>query len=235
MSMPPVPQSTNQTPLYPWGVPQGPPEKSRVGLMVGIIGGVFLLIVALLATLVLVGKKIDSSYPRAESTLTAPGTLLDGHYKLAKDDSPRLGPPLEKSWRLSWEAKAVHGVVVAYHPSGGDRGDLVVTGMYGRFRNTAAVRSRVLAGNGSQHTEVKVIVPPMDVTPSGSRTRVSCEEVTRSWTDGKTLSYPVCAWADGNTWARVAYMTVYTARSLSLESAARITLQIRSEMVKPIR
>ncbi|MFI8242509.1 hypothetical protein ACIF83_35490 [Streptomyces sp. NPDC085866] len=120
--------------------------------MAGIIGGVFLLIVALLATLVLVGKEIDSSYPRAESTLTAPGTLLGDHYKLAKDDSPTPGPPLEKSWRLSRDAKAVHGVVVGYHPSGGDQGDLVVTGMYGRFRNTAAVRSRVLAGNGTQHT-----------------------------------------------------------------------------------
>ncbi|MFJ5973366.1 hypothetical protein [Streptomyces sp. NPDC093060] len=52
--------------------------------MAGIIGGVFLLIVALLATLVLVGKEIDSSYPRAESTLTAPGTLECGINRLMR-------------------------------------------------------------------------------------------------------------------------------------------------------
>ncbi|MFH8776134.1 MULTISPECIES: hypothetical protein [unclassified Streptomyces] len=58
----------------------------------------------------------------------------------------------------------------------------------------------------------------MDVTPSGSRIRVSCGEVKRSWGDGKAVSYLVCAWADDNTWTRVAYMTVYSAGSLVLQS-----------------
>lgn len=235
--MPPAPRSPYQTPFHPWGAsPPAPPEKSRVGLMALIIGGVFLLIVALLATLVLVGKKIESSYPRAEYALTVPGALLDGRYKLTKDDSSTLGRTLERSWRHSWDAEAVHGVVAVYHANSGDgdRGDLSVTAMYGRFRNTAEVRARVLAGNSGRTTRAKVLVPPKEVSPSGSRIRVDCEVVTRTWADRSTLTYPVCVWADGNTWARVADMTFATTMNIGLKTAARTTLRIRSEMVKPI-
>ncbi|MEU6775177.1 hypothetical protein [Streptomyces sp. NPDC046759] len=231
-----MPESPYQTPLYPWGAP--PPvqqDKSRVGLMAGIIGGVSLLIVALLATLVLFAKEINNSYPRAENALTVPGTLLDGRYTLAKDDSTTLGRKLERGWRFSWNAKAAHGVVALYHPGSGDRGALSVTGMYGRFRNTAEVRGRVLAENSANTTRVKVLVPSKDVTPSGSHIRVSCEVLTRTWAGGATLTYPVCAWADGNTWGRVAYMTLDTAMNVDLKAAARMTLRIRAEMAKPIR
>jgi hypothetical protein len=201
--------------------------------MAAVIGGVFLLVVVLLVTLILVGKKIDSGYPRAESALTVPGTLLDGRFELSKDDSPTLGRKLEEGWRFSWDAKAVHGVVVVYRRDGGG-GDLVVTGMYGRFRNTAGIRAHVLADNDSGNSSVKVLVPPKDVTPSGSRIGVSCEVVKRSWPDGAALTYPVCAWADGNTWARVADMTRQTALNVDLKTAAATTLRIRSEMVKRI-
>ncbi|MFF7978523.1 hypothetical protein ACFZDK_05240 [Streptomyces sp. NPDC007901] len=239
MSMPPAPQSPYQTPFHPWGAspPPPPPEKSRVGLMAWIIGGVFLLIVALLATLVLVGKKIESSYPRADYALTVPGALLDGRYKLTKDDSPTLGRTLERNWRHNWDAEAVHGVVAVYQadPGDGDRGELTVTGMYGRFRNTAGVRARVLAGNSARTTQAKVLVPPKEVTPSGSRIRVDCEVLTRTWADRSTLTYPVCVWADGNTWARVADMTFATTMNIDLKTTARTTLRIRSEMMKPIR
>lgn len=234
--MPPAPQSPYQTSLYPWGAPPpAPPEKSRVGLMAAIIGGIFLLIVALLATLVLVGKKIENSYPRAESTLTVPRTLLDGRFKLTRDDSPTLGRTLQRSWRHSWDAEAVHGVVAVYHPDSGGLGELRVAGMYGRFKNTDEVRSRVLADNGAKNTQVKVLVPPEDDTPSGSRIEVSCEALARTWADGSTLTYPVCAWADGNTWARVADMTFLTSMNVDLKAAARNTLRIRSEMLKPIK
>ncbi|MEV6741068.1 hypothetical protein AB0N14_30775 [Streptomyces sp. NPDC051104] len=236
MSMPPAPQMPHQTPLSPWGTPPpAPPEKSRVGLMAAIIGGVFLLIVGLLATLVLAGKKLESSYPRAESSLTVPRALLDGRFKLTRDESPTQGRTLQRSWRHSWDAEAVHGVVAVYHPDSGERGELVLTGMYGRFKNTNEVRSRVLADNGSKNTRVKTLVPPEDVTPSGSRIQISCEVVTRTWVDGSSLTYPVCAWADGNTWARVADMTFLTSLNVDLKAAARTTLRIRSEIVKPIR
>lgn len=234
--MPPAPQSPYQMPLLPWDAPSPtPPEKSRVGLMAGIIGGIFLLIIVLLATLALIAKKVESSYPRAKVALTVPRALLDGHYKLSKDDSPTLGRTLERSWRLSRDAKAVHGVAAVYRPGSGNWGVLTVTGMYGRFRNTDEVRAGVLARNGSRHTRVEVLVPPKDVTPSGSRIKVSCEVVTRTWDAKSTLTYPVCAWADGNTWARVADMTLMTSMDVDLKTAARTTLRIRSDMVKPIR
>ncbi|MGW1750226.1 hypothetical protein ACWCRD_32320 [Streptomyces sp. NPDC002092] len=185
-------------------------------------------------TLVLAGKKLENSYPRAEFSMTVPRTLLEGRFKLAKDDSPTKGRALQMTWRHSWDAEAVHGVVAVYQPDSVERGDLVVTGMYGRFKNTDRVRSRVLAGNGSKDSQVKVLTPPEDDTPSGSRIKISCEAVTRTWADGLTLTYPVCAWADGNTWARVADMTLLASTNLDLKATARSTLQIRSEMVKPI-
>ncbi|MFF4805510.1 hypothetical protein ACFY1U_45220 [Streptomyces sp. NPDC001351] len=236
VSIPPAPQSPYQMPLAPWGTaPPAPPEKSRVGLIAAIIGGVFLLIiVVLLVALVVIGKRVENSYPRAEFSLTVPRTLLDGRFKLTKDDSPTMGGTLQRSWRHSWDAEAVHGVAAVYQPNSIERGDLVVTGMYGRFKNTDEVRSRVLADNGSKNSRVKVLTPPEDDTPSGSRIKISCEAVTRTWADGATLSYPVCAWADGNTWARVADMTLLASTNLDLKATARSTLQIRSEMVKPI-
>ncbi|MET8138627.1 hypothetical protein ABZ153_09960 [Streptomyces sp. NPDC006290] len=100
MSMPPASQSPYQRSSRSWGAaPPAPPEKSRVGLMARIIGGVLVLIVALLTTLVLGGKKLESSYPRAEHVLTVPGALVDGRYKLTRDDSTTMGLTLKRSWR----------------------------------------------------------------------------------------------------------------------------------------
>jgi hypothetical protein len=238
VSMPPASQSPYQTSSHPWGAtPPAPPEKSRVGLIARIIGGVLLLIVALLTTLALGGKKLENSYPRAEYVLTVPGALVDGRYKLTRDDSTTMGRTLASGWRHSWDAKAVHGIAAVYHADKdhGDQGNLDVTAMYGRFRNTAEVRTHVLAGNSASTTQAKVLVPPKEVTPSGSRIRVDCEVVQRTWANRATLAYPVCAWADGNTWARVADMTYATIMNIDLKTAARTTLRIRSEMMKPIR
>jgi hypothetical protein len=238
VSMPPASQSPYQTSSPAGGAtPPPPPEKSWAGLIARIIGGVLLLIVALLTTLALGGKNLESSYPRAEHILTVPGALVDGRYKLTRDDSATMGRTLEKSWRHSWDAEAVHGIAAAYQADKdhGDHGDLTVTAMYGRFRNTAEVRAHVLADNSASTTQAKVLVPPKEVTPPGSRIRVDCEVVKRTWANRATLAYPVCAWADGNTWARVADMTYATIMNIDLKTAARTTLRIRAEMMKPIR
>lgn len=233
--MPPPPQSPYQTPVSPWGsTPPAPPAKSRAPHVAAIIGGVVVLVVVLLVTLALIGKELESSYPRAQFSLTVPRTLLDGRFVLEKDDSLTEGPALQRIWRHSWDAEDVHGVAAVYRPASVERGDLAVTGMYGRFKNADEVRSRVLADNASKNSRVKVLTPPEDDTPSGSRITISCEVLTRTWTDGSTLTYPVCVWADGNTWARVADMTLIASRNLDLKATARSTLQIRSEMMKPI-
>ncbi|MGW0964666.1 hypothetical protein [Streptomyces sp. NPDC002516] len=238
VSMPPASQSPYQTSSHPGDVtPPAPPQKSRVGLIARIIGGVLVLVVALLTTLALGGRKLENSYPKAEHILTVPRALVDGRYTLTRDDSTTKGQTLARSWRNSWDAEAVHGIAALYHAdkNHGDQGDLAVTAMYGRFRNTAEVRAQVLADNSASTTRVKVLVPPKEVTPSGSRIRVDCEMVQRTWANHATLAYPVCAWADGNTWARVADMTYATIMNADLKAAARTTLRIRSEMMKPIR
>ncbi|GHI02133.1 hypothetical protein AQI88_18280 [Streptomyces cellostaticus] len=202
--------------------------------MLAVIGGIFVVIVAVLTTLALIGNELKGGFPRARFTLTLPHTLIDGHYKLAKDSSATLGRTLEKNWARSWDAKAAHGVVGEYVPTAGDRGALVVTGMYGRFKHTGKVRARVLENHDRTTSHVTLLVPPKDVTLSGSGTTVACEVLTRTWRDGKRVTYPVCAWADGNTWARVAQMTLNAAMDSDLKAAARTTLRIRSEMVKAI-
>ncbi|MEU5539464.1 hypothetical protein [Streptomyces sp. NPDC020362] len=232
-----TPPSAMQTPPgCPWGAPPIvplPPKKSGVGLLLGIVGGILVAFVAVLMAFVLIGRELDGGFPRARSTLTLPRTLLDGRYRLARDESGTLGRTLERNWAHGWDAKAAHGVVGEYVPDGGDQGTLVVTGMYGRFKHTATVRARVLA-NHDAAGHVTVLVAPEDVTPSGSGVTVDCEVLHRTWPDGRYLTYPVCAWADGNTWARVAQMTLDADANADLKFAARTTLRIRSEMVKAI-
>ncbi|MFE3162522.1 hypothetical protein [Streptomyces sp. NPDC059224] len=203
--------------------------------MAALVGGGFLLIVALPATLVLVGERVEDSFPRAASSLTVPPALLHGRFTRTRDDSSTLGRTLQNGWRHSWDAEDVHGVVATYKPESGERGVLVVTGVYGRFKNTDRTRSHVLADNGSKDTKVTVVVPPQDDTPAGSRIHISCDIVTRRRADGGTLTYPVCAWADGNSWASVADTTLSGSVNLDLKTAAGTTLRIRSEMETPIR
>jgi hypothetical protein len=204
--------------------------------MVGVIGGVFLLLAALLATLALVGKKSESGYPKVKYTLVPPTTLVDGRFELASDDSTNEGWWLERHSRYHWNAEGVHGVAAKYHanPKTGDDGEVDVAAMYGRFKNVDEVRARELAdGELDDADKVKVLTPPQDFTFANSRIKVGCEEVNDSYDDGTALTYPVCVWADGNTWARVMYMTDATIHDVDLRSLAGMTLRIRSEMLLP--
>ncbi len=229
-AQPSAPQSAH---LDPWGAPPPPPPRKRpAALVAAVIGGALLLIVAILAAVVLSGKVFDTSFPRAEATLTVPHTVLDGRYELRRNDSATTGRAMARTWRLSLDAEAVHGVVASYRLKDADYDDVVVTGMYGRFRNTASLRARLLAERGSTSSTVKVVAPPRDLTPASSPVRVSCEYLSRSWTGGQALTYPACAWADGNTVARVAYMTT---SYVDLKDAAEQTLRVRSDMLRPIR
>ncbi|MEV7323817.1 hypothetical protein [Streptomyces sp. NPDC093970] len=236
MSIPPAPQPLYQTPPSPWSAPPpAPPRRSRIGLIAAIAGGVVLLIVALAATMVLVGMGVENSFPPADSSLTVRPELVDGRFTLNRDDSSTLGLTMQNSWRRSWDAEDIHGIAATYKPEDGERGSLVVTGMYGRFKNTDRMRAHVLADNASKNTQVTVLVKPQDDTPAGSPVHVSCDIVTRKWADGTTLSYPVCAWADGNSWARVADMTRSGSVNLDLKATAKITLEVRTEMRTPIK
>ncbi|MET7695783.1 hypothetical protein ABZT06_49365 [Streptomyces sp. NPDC005483] len=231
--MPPPPQ-----PPYAWGVPPvvlPPPKKNRVGLVIGIAGGVFVIVLAILLTLVMIGAKAESGFPEADFALTLPRTLLDGRYKLTKDLSDTTGRKIEKDSTGIWDAKITHGVVGRYSLGGNPtKGALVIAGLYGRFKNTDQTRANALKRDG-EAAGVTVAVPPRDVTPAGSAVRISCEVLTRKQ-PALTITYPVCAWADGNTTALVAEMTFSAANAdLDLKSAAKTTLQVRSETLKAIR
>jgi hypothetical protein len=208
-----------------------PPKKRRVGLILGIVGGV---IAAGVAVLVLIGVVAESGFPEAENKLTLPKTLVDGKYELGQDLSGSEGKKIEDEADGAWDAKDMHGVVGSYTLGGDEsKGTLVVSGMYGRFKNTDAARRNMMKG-AAQGAGAKVAVPPkefdLDVT-------ISCEVLTQNQA-GTKVTLPMCAWADGNTGATVAEVTTegvtQDPSEVDLEALAKQTLKIRSEAVKSI-
>ncbi|MFF3162833.1 hypothetical protein [Streptomyces sp. NPDC003273] len=219
---------------YPaWGVPPmgPPPRKSRVGLVLGIVGGV---VAAGIAGLVLLGAALESGFPEAEHELALPQKLLDEKYELAEDLSGTEGQKVEDEADGAWDAKDISAVVGRYSPGGDDtKGMLLVSGMYGRFKNEADVRSGMLKGAG-EADGLTVAEPPRDVTPAGADTTVACEVLTQKQAL-VTITYPVCSWADGNTAAVVGEVDLRRkdTAGIDLETAARNALRIRAEMIRP--
>ncbi|MEU2283478.1 DUF3824 domain-containing protein [Streptomyces sp. NPDC013178] len=224
---------------YGWGVPPmaPPPRKRRIGLVLGIVGGVLGVVVAGVVALAVIGASVESNFPEAEYQLTLPKTLLDGRYELTDDHSDTEGQKIEEEMDGAWDAKVTDSKVGQY-ALGGDEaeGALVVSGMYGRFQNTDENRDSMLKGV-TEVDGLKMAVQPKDFRPSGSDTTVTCEVVTQEEL-GTTLTYPVCAWADGNTAAVVAEITAETVTQkpsdVDLEAAAETTLKVRSETRKAL-
>ncbi|MFF7352953.1 hypothetical protein ACFZA1_09955 [Streptomyces filipinensis] len=228
------PQAYPQQPYPAWGVPPmvPPPRRRRAGLVLGIVGGVLTVVVV---GLVLLGAVVESGFPDAKNRLTLPGTLLGGKYRLAQDLSGTEGKKIEDEADGAWDAKDLHGVVGSYHADGDvTKGTLVVSGMYGRFKNTDTARENMMRG-AAEGAAATVAVPAKDFELSG--VTISCEVVTQEQMSTK-FTVPICAWADGNTGATVATVNTPLASQrpsdIDLEAAARNTLTIRSEAVKPI-
>ena len=233
------PQPYPQQPYPAWGAPPmgPPPKKRRIGLVLGIVGGVVVLLVGGLVALGAIGMKIEAGFPEAKNKLTLPKTLLDQKYDLADDLSDTEGQKIEDEIDGSWDAKVTDSVMGRYSLGGDNtKGTLVVSGLYGRFQNTAKGRNGMLKGAG-EADGVTLAVPRKDLSPSGTDTTISCEVVVQKQS-GVTLTYPVCAWADGNTAAMVAQIdtTALTASSadVDMDAAARDTAKVRAEMIKPI-
>ncbi|GHH27310.1 hypothetical protein [Streptomyces rubradiris] len=223
-----------QQPYPGWGVPPmaPPPRKRRVGLVLGIVGGVVTVVVA---GLVVLGMVADSGFPAARNKLVLPHSLLDGEYTLAEDLSGTEGKKVEDEADGAWDARDVHATVGRYGPPGDDsRAMLLVSGMYGRFKNTPAIRRGLLKG-AAEADGVTVERPARDIVPVGASTTVSCQVLTQK-SAAVTLTYGVCAWADGNTAAVVGEVdrSVRDPADVDLEQAARTTLRIRAEMLRPV-
>ncbi|MFF5182289.1 hypothetical protein ACFY30_00665 [Streptomyces sp. NPDC000345] len=221
-------------PPYGWAPP---PRKSRTGLILGIVGGVVGLAVLGVVGLVLIGVSVENGFPDAEYRLNLPKTLLDGRYELTQDLSDTEGQEIENAMDGAWDAKVTDSAVGEYGRGGDDtQGALLVSGMYGRFQDTDDNRDEMLKGVG-EADGLTVVGTPKDFRPDGSDTTVTCEVVTQTEA-GTTLTYPVCAWADGNTAAVVAEITeeniAQDASDIDLEAAAETTLKVRSETRAPL-
>ncbi|OKK22089.1 hypothetical protein AMK16_02415 [Streptomyces sp. CB00455] len=241
---PPPPQQPYGAPPYPvpgaWGQPPvGPPaRRGRTGVGVAIVAAslVGLTLIGLGVNRLTTGGGSGSGFPRAEYRLTVPPTLLDGRFRLDQDLSQTRG---KEALKGSYDPKIrdpkpAVGQYTAGAPQGA--GVLVFSGMYGRFKDPAGARRKMLAG-AAKADGARLAVPARDITPADSGITVSCEVLVTTQ-DGTTASLPVCAWADENTGASVAVVTPEGAQqspqSVDLDKAAESTVKVRSEARQPI-
>ncbi|MFJ5263940.1 hypothetical protein ACIQAC_26105 [Streptomyces sp. NPDC088387] len=216
----------------PWGAPP-PPKRKRTGLVLTIVGGVVALVVVVVVGLAMIGDEIEDSFPEAEYRLAVPRTLLDERYELAQDMSDSEGQAIEDGADGAWDARDATAVVATYSLGGDDaQGTLVVSGMYGRFKNTDAARDSMMEG-AAQGEGASVAVPPKDFTPGDSGITVTCEVVTQNQL-GTEVTIPTCGWVDGNTGATVAEVTAESVgqdpAEVDLEAAAETAIHVREEM-----
>ncbi|MFJ2606127.1 hypothetical protein ACIO13_14275 [Streptomyces sp. NPDC087425] len=237
--VPPFPQQQQQP--YGWGAPMGPPppKKSRTGLVLGIVGGsVALVVIGVVALGVLGAKVANSGFPEAKFTLTLPQTLIDDTYELSQDLSKTQGQSILDEADGAWDAKVDGAAVGTYHLGGDEtKGTLVVSGMYGRFKNTDLARNNMMKG-AAEGDGAKVAVAPKDFHPDGTGgATVTCEVLTQTQS-ATEVTLPVCGWTDENTGASVAEVTPETVTQdpadVDLDKAAATTLKVRAEMRKAI-
>ncbi|MFB6613840.1 hypothetical protein ACIGFK_20205 [Streptomyces sp. NPDC085524] len=225
-----------------WGQPPvgPPPRRNRTGTVVWIVVGS-------LVGLGVLGFAVNrlsqagvlaggSGFPAAEYRLTVPKTLLAGEFELAQDLSESEGG---KAIKNSYDPKIRNPqpVVGQYTASSANgAGVLVLSGMYGQFKDPAGARRKMLAG-AADADGATVAVPARDITPPGSDITVSCEVLT-SKQNGATVTLPMCAWADGNTGASVAVVTPETSQQapgkVDLAKMAETTAKVRAEARQPI-
>ncbi|KOU35972.1 hypothetical protein ADK53_13610 [Streptomyces sp. WM6373] len=220
-----------------WGQPpMGPPQrKNRTGMVIGIVAA-SLVALGVLGFGVKLLTGATGGFPEATHRLTVPKTLLDGKYQLDQDLSATAGQEALKGTYDSKvrDPKPAVGQYTAKSPQG--TGALVISGMYGRFKDPASARRKML--DGAEDAEgAKVAVPARDITPLGSDITVSCQVLTVQQ-GGAEGSLPICAWADENTGASVGFVTPETTQqkpaSVDLATFAEATLKVRAEARQPI-
>ncbi|MEN8650927.1 hypothetical protein ABCR94_09870 [Streptomyces sp. 21So2-11] len=224
----------------PWGQPPTgpPPGKSRTAKVLGIVAVSLVVVVGglVFAVYKLVGSGGGGSFPAAEYKLTVPPTLLDGRYKLAQDLSQTEGKKVvdgsyDPDIRNPKAAVAQYSAGSPLAPS-----VVVVSGMYGQFKDPDGARGKMLDG-AADGNGATVVVPAKEITPAGSDVTLSCQVLTTTQ-NGVTVTLPMCAWADGNTGASVAEVTSAASKqdpaSIDLDKVAETTVKVRDEVRKPI-
>ncbi|MGW7328018.1 hypothetical protein ACWGIU_05265 [Streptomyces sp. NPDC054840] len=218
-----------------WGQPPTgtPPRKNRTGMVIGIVVGSLVV----LGVLGAIGAGLSGSgFPEARYRLTVPKTLVDGKYKLIQDHSDTDGKKALKGTYDSKirDPKPAVGQYAFESPK--ESGALVVSGMYGQFKDPATAREKMLRGAADSEGS-SLGVPARDITPTGSDVTLSCQVLTVRQ-GGVESSLPMCAWADENTGASVGIVSQETAPqkpgSVDLAKTAETTLKVRAEMRQPI-
>ncbi|WP_406160288.1 hypothetical protein [Streptomyces canus] len=204
--------------------------------MFGILGG--FLAVSVVGYAMNGSKLGDGGFPEAEYRLSLPRTLVDNHYELTRDVSETEGRKLKEEAAGSWDVKLA-GVAYGHYSPGGDeaKGELVVMGLYGRFKDPDWTRNDMMKGGG-EGASTEVVVAPKDFHPVGSGgITITCEVSTRT-DSGVKVTLPLCGWVDANTSGAVFEVTNTATTDdpsdVDLDKLAATTLQIRSEMRKPI-
>ncbi|GGU53985.1 hypothetical protein GCM10010274_48830 [Streptomyces lavendofoliae] len=221
----------------PYGMPQ-PPRKKRTGLVVGLVAGALVLFGCLGYGVKMVFDAAggDTPFPAATHKLTVPRKLVDGQYTLAQDMSGTEGKKLlDESYS---PFARTDGAAVAQYTAEQDGAvkALVVSGYYGQIKRPDTERGSLLRGAGTAQN-AKIEIPAKDVTPAGAEVKVECEVLSNTEA-GNKVTFPMCAWADGNTAVGVGVVDGATlAREpgdIDLAAAAEVTLKVRAEMRTPI-
>ncbi|UQX04409.1 hypothetical protein [Streptomyces sp. RerS4] len=221
--------------------PMGPPPRgNRTGLVVGIVVGLVVVLGVvgfLVIRLAAAGSTVSGAgFPAATHRLTVPQTLLDGKFQLVEDLSQTQGAAALKG---TYDPKVRNPKpAVGQYTSGPptEASALVISGMYGQFKDPASARRKMAAG-ATDADGATLAVPARDVTPPGSDITLTCQVLT-SKQNGITATLPMCAWADGNTAASVAVVTPETTlqppASVNLVKIAETTLKVRTETRQPL-
>ncbi|MEJ8640542.1 hypothetical protein WKI68_02060 [Streptomyces sp. MS1.HAVA.3] len=177
-----------------------------------------------------------TGFPEAQYRLTVPKTMLDGKFELTQDLSDTEG---KKALKGTYDSKIRNPqpVVAQYAADLANGGSaLVISGMYGQFKDPEGARKKMLGG-AEDAEGATLAVPARDITPAGSDVTLSCQVLTMRQ-NGVESTLPMCAWADANTGASVGLLTPETARqkpgSVDLNKIAEATLKVRAESRKPI-
>ncbi|WP_240802862.1 hypothetical protein [Streptomyces sp. A1499] len=223
----------------PWGhPPMAPPPRHSTGKVLGILGAVAVVLVVAAVAGYQVFSRSSGGFPEAKYRMSVPGELLDGTYKLTQDLSDTSGKAIVDENRSRANVRDPKAVVGQYAGQGQRAGSaLVVSGMYGRFKNSASARDDMMRG-AAEAQGATVAVPARDITPAGSGITVRCQVLT-SDQGGARSNVPLCAWGDDNTGATVGVVTAEDASKdpsdIDLDEVARTTLEVREEMREPIR
>ncbi|MET9955057.1 serine/threonine-protein kinase [Streptomyces sp. NPDC006339] len=191
-----------------------PPERMRVGLLVGAVAGALLLIGGA-AYATYASREPEEPFPEATHRLTIAGTMAKGTYA-QKDEVPSL----EKVADNATQKDATH-ISADYRTTGDTYGDVRITGLYGRLKDPEGHRDSMIR-SATETGSKSVLEPRRVIRVPGSDVEFTCAAYV-----GET----VCAWADTNT---VAVVVFDRHIAPDLDVAAGETRKIRDDIRQPI-